>query len=40
MCNVERKRWGFTIDEMCSICKDGKEDVEHIFKHCPEGKHM
>ena len=24
------------IDEMCSICKDETEDVEHVFKNCPE----
>lgn len=35
MCNAERKKRGFTMDERCTICGAEKEDVEHTIRSCP-----
>ncbi|XVF75340.1 hypothetical protein PTKIN_Ptkin13bG0180200 [Pterospermum kingtungense] len=36
MCNVERVRRGFTVNGACSFCLDVLEDVDHLFRWCPD----
>lgn len=35
MCNTERRKQGFTLNESCSVCGAEKEDVEHVVRSCP-----
>lgn len=36
MCNFERKRHGFTMDNRCMLCPNFVEDVNHIFQICAD----
>ncbi|XVF85618.1 hypothetical protein PTKIN_Ptkin17bG0131100 [Pterospermum kingtungense] len=36
MCNAERYRRGFTTDDSCTICREGVENIEHLFRGCSE----
>lgn len=34
MCNVERRRRGFTSNDHCKTCHGIEEDLDHVFRRC------
>lgn len=40
MCNAERRRRGFTLNEICSVCGAAVEDVSHVIRDCPKAREV
>lgn len=34
LCNIERRKRGFTLDDSCGYCHNVAEDILHVLRDC------